>query len=659
MSKSVSFLHWFLGLITFTVGLLIITPLAAIYFFDPNDYKTEISSYLSEKSGFPLTIKGDIDLKLFPWIGFDVHQIAMTHSAKDVAGEFIEIEKIHLKVPFNELLRWHLQIEELTIHGLKAHLIKRNDGSSNWADLINNIKEMRAKKINQTVEDQTVENSSPSTNENVQNTTKKIHKKLKFDLTHVQIEDGSVIFEDQKENSILKLNNLELDATGENTYTFPLKAEFDVNSNKPALEGHGKIQGKMILEPNDKRADLKSAFTLNGSKINEHWKEIDLSMNISALFSKSIDFEKIDFKTDQLHGTGNIHVPLNTNPITFYLRFNELNIDKLESKKTNRSSTTSPATQANKSAPVTIGSEMTPTKKSRIIQGDISVEKVQVKNVHLNQLSSKVKIENKKLFLNSLEANLYDGKLTGQATIELSKDPVIAAQGSIDQVRIQPFLKDFKNENRIEGIATLNFNLLNKPRSGLNGNLKFLVKNGVVHDIDVKYYLASAKSLLKKIPNTIPDSKKTPFDELKGTLAIHDNIVDNTDLVVTSPDYVAKGDGNININLQTIDFKLQAQSKHNDNLEHKHSYPLAIRIHGPLKKPKVEPDLNFYLKMILKEEVQQEIKKHLNKELTGKLDKFLKEASDPEEKDEMKRKLEQKLNKGLKKLFRDRSKDDE
>ncbi|HRE32002.1 MAG TPA: AsmA-like C-terminal region-containing protein, partial [Candidatus Berkiella sp.] len=178
--------------------------------------------------------------------------------------------------------------------------------------------------------------------------------------------------------------------------------------------------------------------------------------------------------------------------------------------------------------------------------------------------------------------------------------------------------------------------------------------DGVIEGIDVKYYLNLAQALLKKVDSKETDNKHTPFGSLQATLLFNNNVMDNNDLLIKSNDFTAKGEGSINMNSQTIAYKIQALKTYQDGKEHKNAYPLAIRIKGSLSSPKVEPDYDVYLKKLMQQEMKGELNKQIGKLLGAPKESNAADSSEssPNLEDAAKKKLEDKIEKGLKKLFR-------
>ena len=49
------------------VTLFVLAAVALYLFFDPNDFREEISTSVKNQTGRDLTIEGDITLDIFPW----------------------------------------------------------------------------------------------------------------------------------------------------------------------------------------------------------------------------------------------------------------------------------------------------------------------------------------------------------------------------------------------------------------------------------------------------------------------------------------------------------------------------------------------------------------------------------------------------------------
>jgi AsmA protein len=61
-----------LSIIGSVIALIFVILISVIWLVDPNYYKAQIASYLSQVSGRNLVIEGDIRFTLYPWLGVDL-----------------------------------------------------------------------------------------------------------------------------------------------------------------------------------------------------------------------------------------------------------------------------------------------------------------------------------------------------------------------------------------------------------------------------------------------------------------------------------------------------------------------------------------------------------------------------------------------------------
>ena len=116
------------------IALLIGLVLYIAAIFDPNVYKPQIIQLVNEKKQRELKLGGDIKLTFFPNFGANVENIALNEYNSD--KEFATAENILVSLALMPLLKKQLVVNEITVKGLKANLIRFKDGRMNIDDLI-------------------------------------------------------------------------------------------------------------------------------------------------------------------------------------------------------------------------------------------------------------------------------------------------------------------------------------------------------------------------------------------------------------------------------------------------------------------------------------------------------------------------------------------
>ncbi|RMD70734.1 MAG: AsmA family protein, partial [Gammaproteobacteria bacterium] len=133
MKRTFKILAWLLSIL---VAIIVATGTAIVLFFDPNDYKDEIAAFVKKETGRDLTIAGRITLSLFPWVGVEIHRIALANAGGFGPDPFLKVEDAGVRVRLLPLLKREVEIDTVMLHGLELHLAVDERGRGNWEDLL-------------------------------------------------------------------------------------------------------------------------------------------------------------------------------------------------------------------------------------------------------------------------------------------------------------------------------------------------------------------------------------------------------------------------------------------------------------------------------------------------------------------------------------------
>ena len=120
----------------FAIALIVIV--AAVYFvvtFNANDYKVQISKQVKQQTGRELTL-GDIKPSIFPWIGIELQQIALSNAQGFNESPMVQAERIDVRVELLPLLKQEIHLDTLRLYGLNLNLQKNEQGKTNWDDVL-------------------------------------------------------------------------------------------------------------------------------------------------------------------------------------------------------------------------------------------------------------------------------------------------------------------------------------------------------------------------------------------------------------------------------------------------------------------------------------------------------------------------------------------
>ena len=71
-------LTWLIGIVVVLVAAVAIGVLTLV---DPNDFREEIAAAAKENTGRELTIAGDMEMTVFPWLGVKIDKVTLGNAA--------------------------------------------------------------------------------------------------------------------------------------------------------------------------------------------------------------------------------------------------------------------------------------------------------------------------------------------------------------------------------------------------------------------------------------------------------------------------------------------------------------------------------------------------------------------------------------------------
>ncbi len=202
--------------------------------------------------------------------------------------------------------------------------------------------------------------------------------------------------------------------------------------------------------------------------------------------------------------------------------------------------------------------------------------------------------------------------------LDLSQNiPAMTVNPNLRGIQVEPLLNDlwgqqvkpFSGVANVSGEFRAHGNTANDMLNHLDGAAKFALSNGILHGVDLNYWISQAVSLLKKQgPTSTANTDQTSFGNLTGTMQINDGIATNNDLLLRSPQLQATGKGTINLPAKYLDYQLLATLLHPRTGEPQGEL-VPIAVTGPFSQLTVRPDV----KAILQNQLQQQVDKVKNR----------------------------------------------
>ena len=291
MGKLLKVILW---LVVSLVALVAIAVVVLPMVVDPNDYKAEIATAVEEQTGRTLTIEGDIELSVFPWLGLDIGPTQFSNATGFDEPAMARMEAVQVRVKLLPLLKKQLEVDKIHLSGLQLYLAKDKNGQTNWADLTGTTE---AKDKDKAATAATPEGEGGGLE--------------RLTIGGIEITKASIHWDDQSTDSRYVVNDLSL-TTGaiEPGEAFELDLQLQLVSTQPAIDTGLSLGGELLIA-----ADF-SAITVTAAKLQVDAQgdslpagqvNATLATDISlGLEAQTLLLPNIELETLGLHITGSV-----------------------------------------------------------------------------------------------------------------------------------------------------------------------------------------------------------------------------------------------------------------------------------------------------------------------------------------------------------------
>lgn len=603
------------------VGIVVIAAIALFLFFDPNDFRDEISAQVEAATGREFAIEGELGLTLFPWLAVEVGRSTLGNAPGFGGTPFASFEEARLSVRLVPLvLRQEVTIGTASLDSLALNLQVASDGTTNWEDL--------AQADETAPEEPEQPGRPPETPLGA------------LDIANVKVSNARISYHDAQAGSRYVLSDLALE-TGRiaGDVPFEMNAVFDFEAEPGELGGHLMLNGTTTLAGGLDRLTLQNwKVTGRLSGIAEDTTDLEFGarsivvdlnaetvtmgeMNLGALgvrltadvapfsyagtpeLQASIRVEPFSLK-DLMRAMG-VEPPVTADPtalsrVSFNaeaavgetaiaLRSMSLTLDDttltgqlsyplteggliefdLEADSINVDAYMAPADESASLDETSTDDIEIPVDMIRALQarGKVTLGRATLSGMLFENLELGVNSTNGNMRLYPISAELFDGTYKGDVRIDASgAKPTISVNEKIAGVSLTPLARSMFEQENISGTIAGSFELsgtgsnLAEIRGDLDGNMAFELADGAWEGTDVWYQLRSARALFRKEP--APERRNPPRTEFSSVIAtgtVTDGVFRNDDLLAELPFLQLTGNGSVDLSKAEINYSLQAR----------------------------------------------------------------------------------------------------
>jgi len=606
------------GIAALIVLALLAATIGVLYaMFDGEKMKAELSRITMEQTQRKLVIAGSPRLSVWPNVGIQLDAVTLSEHAADT--EFLSVQSARVSVAVMPLLSRRVQVNGLELNGLKATVVKKNDGTLNVADLLGDTSTSSA----DTKGAAPAQPSAP----------------LQLDIAAIRIIDAQLTWRDEKAGTTTTLSQLSLTSgrvqadTAQKTAslqafalsgrgamgqdTLELKLQAPSLSLSPQKSGGDAITISALLVGTARNAAVE--VTLSGVEGNaESLKIGNLAIKLDAtagqakvkgqlasavalnMGAQTVALSQLTGSLDVAHpgmpmkqltmplsGSLNANWGLQTAAVqlatqidaskvaskvtvsrfaplalAFDLDVDQLNLDKyLPPKSADAGTGSAPGGAAGgKEKPLDFSALKGPA-----VSGAVRIGSLQVSGLKLTKLNAKINLAGGKLDVAPISVNLYEGGATGSLSVNANGN-VVAVRQNLAGVNINPLMKDLVNKDLLEGRGNVMLDITSRGdtvsamKKALSGSASLSLRDGAVKGINLAQSLRDIKSKLGQGDTTqqAKAGEKTDFSELTATMKIANGVAHNDDLAMKSPFLRLAGAGDIDIGQGQMNYLAKA-----------------------------------------------------------------------------------------------------
>jgi len=613
--------------------LLCIALIVAAPFLIPTDtIFNKVSEEVQKTTGRTLTINGDKTLSVFPALKLELNDVHFANMQTGSRADMASMQQLAVHIPWFSLFGGEFKLDKFVINEPDILLETDKNGKANW-------------QLFDAVAEQPTEQAEPGE-------AIKLPASFDIELGEVAIYGGTFTYLDGQTGAKQQISDLELvillpslrktlEVKGGITY-MQERFELDVKLDTPAkaIEGQAfnvsqNLDSRLVeLTFNGSIAkqgqDIKGQLALNGESVKNiaKWQGVDLNAKDNAfnafsvngkmhLLGEKFNLEELTATLDELQIKGKSEISLgnrlaiNANVDLGMLDLNPYLPDAVAKKEQPTEDDSKPAepivwddTQIDLSAFKAQDANVV-IRSSGLIANDIELG--------ANQFTVALNKGVAKLSLDSFSA--YEGAGKGVITIDAQNAPYkIATNFNLTDINAQPLLTDATGFDKVLGRGSLNWNLSTAGQSqktfinALNGKVGFEFADGAVKGANIAEMVRRGKEIIsgnfgaasEGLDTGFEEAEQTDFSALTGSFNFIKGVGRNTDLSLISPLIRISGEGNVDLPLTKVDYRLvtgivdsiEGQGTTDDST----GFKIPLRIKGPFHDVGIKLDVSNALK---------------------------------------------------------------
>ena len=662
----------FLVVLAVIIGIAVLAAIALFLFFDPNDFRENISEGVKKSTGRDLVIEGDLTLSIFPWVAVEIGRTTLGNAEGFGDEPMLSFDNARLSVQLVPLIfSQKVSVGTASLDGLSVNLAVNANGVSNWDDL-------------------------SSAEEQADESTAEAGASASLDVANVSVSNANVIYKDLQAGSTTSISDLNFNSgrIAEGS-PFDLEAEFNFESDPDGVGGDLSLSGTFLLgegmttididglnisgilrgiapDPTEFNFDARAMnidtaaeritlgemdmgifgismtanvdpFSYAGdpqpkARLQVHEFSLkDLMQTVgeeapetadpgaltrvsfsanAAIGVNDVALNEIEISLDDTTMKGTLVLPKSEGgALKFDLNVDNIVVDHYMAPTSEDAAPTADEGPSNVEIPVDLIRALN-------AQGKFTMDQAMLSGIAFENMQVTLNAKGGKLRLHPLSADMFDGSYNGDVQIDARTDtPILSVHERIADVQMGSLAKAMFDVENISGKINGQFRLTGKGadtdsiQRSLGGTMMFELKDGEYQGTDVWHTLRVARAKLKGEADPEPRlPPRTEFTSVTATGSVTDGVLTNNDFLAQLPFLRLTGRGTTNFVEGVVDYAVDATVVENPEFAGDVSAAelkdfTAAVIPMRITGPLASPSIRPDVEALIRQQVEKEIEK--------------------------------------------------
>ncbi|OCG28160.1 hypothetical protein A9G11_11675 [Gilliamella sp. wkB108] len=595
-------------LVTLFIFILIIAIgiVSLIVFVDPNNFRGFISDTVKDKTGYELTIEGDLRWHIWPQISILTDSVKLydTGAQKPI----LLADNMRLDVELFPLFSKKLAVKNILVKSAVINITDESKGQ------ISKNKEENSANINS--------NQLPKPKD------RKSSSNWTFTLNKLEVADSTIVL--QHNEDIINFRNLNLTVEQDDNQKVSVDLKGNIDRNQQDLSYLANADIDLTQYPEKVKIALnKFNYTYKG--ITVPTGELQGSMNGVFDYQQNpqvLKSQNVKFSVNDNTFTGNINLKLDKKP---YAEL-ELKSDKVDftpfitsKEKSSENVTIQQTTPA--VSPVAKTSNELSFLNGFNAKTKLNIKELVANKIVLNNIHADIVNDEGIATFKDISFDLAKGHITTTGSANgKQKNALIKLNTKINDVDLNTFFSEIEVSKDLEGLFNASGNVevntitASKLLESLQGNLAITITNARLDNINIPSIIEEAASKYTKDIST-PDSQKryTEFQKIEANASLNKGDLDLTSLTATSPLLeVVESSGKVGMIERDLDVNLNVKmlggwNGKNETIAKLQQLVIPLHIYGKFANLHYQIDLGKIIKDLFNDKWQQSLDNLRNK----------------------------------------------